>query len=144
MPCNDQFPAGTINGSPAYGAIAGCLYQTSTICNIPRDINGNPNGTGLTGVQRVFPQEGTNYTTNITANTNVKASAARLVRVVVLASAATTSTVCNDTAACAAATSVLNIPASTTVGTVYYLNIPMATGIRVEPGAGNSFGMAYQ
>jgi hypothetical protein len=64
-------------------------------------------------------------------------------RVIVIVSAAAASSICDVNGACAAANTVLSIPASTPVGTIYELNWPMASGIRVEPGAGVTLAVSY-
>jgi hypothetical protein len=87
-----------------------------------------------TGSGRVNAEAGYSTSLNITAATNVKASAGRVYRVVLNTPGSTVTTVCNNTSACAAATTVLTIPIAAVAGTIYELNFPMSTGIRVEPG----------
>lgn len=71
---------------------------------------------------------------NITANTVVKASPGRVFRVTVIAAPATTAVTINDattTGGASAANTVLTIPVGASVGTVFYIDWPMANGIVV-------------
>lgn len=79
---------------------------------------------------------GTTYTTNITADAVVKATATpfkgKIGRVIVLATTATAAITINDcatVAAAAASNTILNIPTGTTAGTIYTLDFPVFTGI---------------
>lgn len=156
-------PAGETTGSPGTYVNIGQAPYTATA--MPTDaVNGGLmtngivrlwNGTGFdawrssavntavttqTGVGAVTYFQGTTAANNIAAATTVKASAGRLFRVsVVVAGAA--GVICDNNGACAAANIVGALPA--VVGT-YEFNWPMLTGIRVEPGAGQTVAITYQ
>jgi hypothetical protein len=103
-------------------------------------------GTGANaalGAGRVASEGGHSSALNVAAATNIKAAAGRLYKVIVVVTAATASNVCDSTVACAAGTNLLVIPASTTAGTVYDVNWPMNTGIRLEPGAGVTLAASF-
>lgn len=109
-------------------------------------------GSGVTGAPARVHADGALYSAgaansalNITATTVVKAAPGRVTRVVVVATAAAASTVndCTTTGAVAAANTILNIPASTTVGTVYIVDWPCSQGITVAPGASVTLAISY-
>jgi hypothetical protein len=92
---------------------------------------GVSNNTLGTGVLRVQPETGYSSTLNMTAATQVKATAGRAYKISVVTAGAV-GQLCDTTTVCAAANVVMTVPAA--VG-VYEINWPFATGIRYEPGA---------
>jgi hypothetical protein len=99
-------------------------------------------GTATLGKLAVVSYEGTTTSFNITAATAVKASAGRLFKIsVIVAGVAGTANDCATTGAAAAGNQVAVIPA--TVG-VYDFNWPMATGIVIVPGAGQTVAISSQ
>jgi hypothetical protein len=84
-----------------------------------------------TGVLRAQTEEGYSSTLNMTAATQVKATAGRAFKISVVTAGAV-GQLCDTATACAAANVVMTVPAA--VG-VYDINWPFATGIRYEPGA---------
>ena len=109
-------------------------------------------GSGTTGAGARVHADGALFTSgaassslNITASTVVKATPGRVMRVVVMVTAAAASSIndCITTGAVAAANALLNIPASTAVGTVYNIDWPCANGITVAPGASVTLAISY-
>jgi hypothetical protein len=82
---------------------------------------------------------------NITAITAVKASAGRVVKVVVNVASSSAVKVYDvaTTGAAAAANLIYAGPATSVVGTVIALDWPCATGIVVDPGTGGTVAVSY-
>lgn len=81
---------------------------------------------------------------NVTAATNYFTGVGQVARVVVNATAATISYVIDSTGTTqSAANTVLTIPASTAVGTVFTINWPISNGLSVVPGAGVTLAVSY-
>lgn len=79
---------------------------------------------------------GLNASLNVTgAAVNLKTGAGRLVSVMVTTLSAAVTSFYDATSGTAAATLMFNIPANAPVGTIYNLNIPFNTALRVAPGA---------
>lgn len=93
-----------------------------------------------TGVPRVQIEAGYSSVLNMTAATQVKASAGRAFKISVVTAGAV-GQLCDTATACAAANVVATIPAA--VG-VYDVNWPFATGIRYEPGAAQVSAITFQ
>ena len=90
----------------------------------------------------VTPLSGRLSTLNITSATVIKATSGRLFKVsVIVAGAAGTINDCATTAAAAASNQVGTSPA--VVGTIDF-NWPMATGIVVVPGAGQTVAITWE
>jgi len=83
-------------------------------------------------------------TLNITGATNVLGRPGTVYKVVVNATAAKDSTIIDSTGTTAAAgNTILTIPASTTVGTIFTLNWPCMAGIAVVPGSGVTLAVSF-
>jgi len=81
---------------------------------------------------------------NVTAATNYGTGLMTVYRVIVEVSAAAVSYVVDSAGTTqSAANTVLTIPASTAVGTVYTLNWPCIQGLALVPGAGVTLAMSY-
>ena len=81
---------------------------------------------------------------NVTTATNYGTGPMTVYRVVVAVSAAAISYVIDSAGTTqTAANTVLTIPASTAVGTVYTINWPCLSGLALVPGAGVTLAMSY-
>ena len=88
--------------------------------------------------------EGGSSALNVTAAVNLFTGVGQVVRVVVVVTAAAASSVIDSTSTTAtAANTILTIPASTTQGTVFYLNWPINTGLSIVPGSGVTLAVSY-
>jgi hypothetical protein len=81
---------------------------------------------------------------NVTSGTNLISGRCTVFKVIVVVTAAAASSVIDSTGTSAtAANTILTIPASTTVGTMYTLNWPCFTGLSVIPGSGVTLSVTY-
>ena len=81
---------------------------------------------------------------NITTGTNLISGRCSVYKVVVVVTAAAASSIIDSTGTSAtAANTILTIPASTAVGTVYTLNWPCFIGLSVVPGASVTLNVTY-
>jgi hypothetical protein len=88
--------------------------------------------------------DGTYSALNVTAATNYGPDPITVYKVIVNVTAAAASYVIDSTGTTqTAANTVLTIPASTTVGTVYTLNWPFQFGFALVPGAGVTLSASY-
>lgn len=93
-----------------------------------------------------YTNQGQYSSLNITAAAQITKTQGRCVRVVVEVSAAAASAVydtINSVVSAGAANAILNIPASTPAGTVYYIDWPIYNGIYVAPGSGVTLAVTY-
>lgn len=92
---------------------------------------------------RLLP-EGGSSALNVTAATNLFTGVGAVYRVIVVVAAAAACSVIDSTGTTAnAGNTLLTIPASAAVGTVYTLNWPIQNGLSVVPGAGVTVAVAY-
>lgn len=81
---------------------------------------------------------------NITSAVNLFTGVGAVYKVIVNVSAASVCSIIDSTGTTAtAANTVLTIPASTAVGTMYTLNWPFSQGLSVVPGSGVTLAVSY-
>jgi hypothetical protein len=92
---------------------------------------------------RLLP-EGGSSALNLTTGTNLFTGVGAVYRVIVVVTAAAASSVIDSAGTSAtSANTLLTIPASTLVGTVYYLAWPVVAGLSIVPGSGVTLAVSY-
>lgn len=81
---------------------------------------------------------------NVTAATNLFAGVGTVYKVIVVVSAANACSIIDSTGTTpTSANTILSIPASAAVGTIYTLNWPVTAGLSVVPGASVTLSVSY-